>query len=63
MGNVKLSIEVEPEFRRRIKLAATVRDETVKELIERAIRRELEALGDVEVPYVRRDQPALDEAS
>jgi len=40
---VKLSLEVEPELRRRIKLSATARDESVREWVQRAILRELEA--------------------
>jgi len=45
---VKLSLEVEPELRRRIKLSATARDESVREWVRRALLRELEAeeLGD-----------------
>ena len=43
---VKLSVEMEPELRRRVKLAATSRDETVREWIVRVIRRELEREDD-----------------
>ncbi len=42
MEKVKLSIEVEPELRRRVKLAATSKDETVRQWIVAAIQRELE---------------------
>lgn len=48
-NKVKLSIEVEPELRRRVKLAATSRDETVREWIVAAIRRELEAEADNDI--------------
>lgn len=42
MEKVKLSVEMEPELRRRVKLAATNRDETVREWIVRVIEQELE---------------------
>jgi hypothetical protein len=40
---VKLSLQVEPELRRRVKLSAAARDESVREWVQRAILRELEA--------------------
>lgn len=42
MGKVKLSVEVEPELRRRVKLAATSKDQSVRQWIVNAIQRELE---------------------
>lgn len=39
---VKLSLQVEPELRRRIKLSATARDESLREWVYRAILRELD---------------------
>ncbi len=45
MAKVKLTLEVEPELRRRIKLSATARDESLREWVHRAILRELEAEG------------------
>lgn len=39
---VKISFEVEPELRRRVKMAAVSRDQSVKDWIRRAILRELE---------------------
>lgn len=45
MTKVKLTLEVEPELRRRIKLSATARDESLREWVHRAILRELEAEG------------------
>ncbi len=45
MARVKLTLEVEPELRRRIKLSATARDESLREWVHRAILRELEAEG------------------
>lgn len=49
MEKVKLSVEMEPELRRRVKLAATSRDETVREWIVRAIQHELECEGDDDI--------------
>ncbi len=45
MARVKLTLEVEPELRRRIKLSAAARDESLREWVHRAILRELEAEG------------------
>lgn len=45
MARVKLTLEVEAELRRRIKLSATARDESLREWVRRAILRELEAEG------------------
>ena len=45
MARVKLTLEVEAELRRRIKLSATARDESLREWVHRAILRELEAEG------------------
>ena len=42
MDRVRLTVDVRPELRRRIKIAAATRDETVRDWIERAILRELE---------------------
>jgi len=39
---VKLSIEVEPELRRRVKIAAASKDQSIREWIVGAIRHELE---------------------
>lgn len=44
MARVKLSVDVEPEFRRRVRVAAESRDlsveEWVEEILERALREE-----------------------
>ena len=51
MTRVRLTVDVAPDLRRQIKIAAASRDETVKEWIERAILRELrEEEGDEYVP-------------
>lgn len=41
MTDDRLTIEVEPELGRKITAAAASKDETVKDFIERAVRREL----------------------
>ncbi len=41
MTRVRLSVDVDPDLRRRIKISAAARDETVKDFLERAILREL----------------------
>lgn len=45
MAKVKLTLEVEPELRRRIKMSATAKDESLREWVHRAILRELEEEG------------------
>ena len=42
MKRVRLSVDVDPELRRRVKVAAASKDQSVKEWIEDVIRRELE---------------------
>lgn len=42
MEKARLTVDVDPELRRRIRVAAAVRDESLKEWIERAVLRELE---------------------
>lgn len=42
MEKARLTVAVDPEFRRRIRAAAAVRDESLNEWIERALLRELE---------------------
>ncbi len=39
-----MSVDVEPELRRRVKIAAASRDQSVKEWVEDVLRRELERL-------------------
>ncbi len=41
MARVRLTVDVDPELRRRIKVAAASRDETIKDFLGRAILREL----------------------
>lgn len=42
MARVRLTVDVDPELRRRIKISAAARDETVKDFLERAILNELD---------------------
>lgn len=56
MARVRLTMDVEPELRRRIKVAAASRDETVRGWLERAILRELEE-GSDGLPY--EEEPEL----
>lgn len=45
MAMAKLTLELEPELRRRIELAATARDKSLRERVSRALLRELAAEG------------------
>ena len=42
MTRVRLSVDVDPDLRRHVKIAAASKDQSVKEWLEDAIRRELE---------------------
>lgn len=46
---MKLSVEVEPELRRRVKIAAANKDQSIKEWIQGAILHELEYDGEEEL--------------
>jgi hypothetical protein len=48
MARTRLTIDVDPELRRRIRVAVASRDETIKDFLERAILRELGDLDDLE---------------
>lgn len=41
MTRVRLSVDVEPELRRRVRMAAASRDQSVKEWLEEVLEREL----------------------
>lgn len=43
MSRTRITVEVDPEARRRIRLAVAERDETIKQFVERAILRELDS--------------------
>lgn len=55
---VKISFEVEPELRRRVKMAAVSRDQSVKDWIHQAILRELDR--ECEASTSRTGAPAFD---
>jgi hypothetical protein len=44
VARTRLTVDVDPELRRRIRVAVASRDETIKDFLERAILRELEDL-------------------
>lgn len=45
MTRVRLSVDVEPELRRRVRMAAASKDQSVKEWLESVLERELGNLG------------------
>jgi hypothetical protein len=49
MARTRLTIDVDPQLRRRIRIAVGSRDETIKDFLERAILRELGDLDDLEL--------------
>jgi hypothetical protein len=55
----RFSIDVEPELRRRVKLAAAARDLSVREYVEAILRRALEADERGETPTARAAWSAL----
>lgn len=42
LGRIRVTVDLDPELRRRMKVAAAGKDETIKDFVERAIERELE---------------------
>jgi hypothetical protein len=58
MARTRLTVDVDPELRRRIRVAVASRDETIKDFLERAILRELADLElDVEQKYYLPEDP------
>jgi hypothetical protein len=49
MARTRLTVDVDPELRRRIRIAVASRDETIKDFLERAILRELGGIDDLEL--------------
>jgi hypothetical protein len=49
MARVRLSVDVEPELRRRVKIAAASKDQSVKKWMEGALERAL-AIDEIAVP-------------
>lgn len=52
---MKTTVEMDDELFRRVKLLAAARGETLRALLERLVRRELDTTGDQPSPYVFRD--------
>jgi hypothetical protein len=58
MARTRLTVDVDPELRRRIRVAVASRDETIKDFLERAILRELADLElDVRQKYYPPEDP------
>jgi hypothetical protein len=58
MARTRLTVDVDPELRRRIRIAVASRDETIKDFLERAILRELADLElDAEQEYYPPEDP------
>lgn len=60
MARVRLSVDVDPELRRRVRVAAASRDQSVKQWLEAVLRRELER-ADEDVAWMERDLSRLGE--
>ncbi len=43
MSRTRVTVDLDPDLRRRLRIAVASNDETIKDFIERAILRELEA--------------------
>lgn len=59
MSRVRLTADVEPELRRRVKIAAVREDRSVSEWVANAIRRELEREEQERDPFSRLSVPAF----
>lgn len=60
MARVRLSVDVEPELRRRVRMAAASRDQTVKEWLEAVLERELRRTNE-DVAWMEGDLSRLGE--
>lgn len=60
MTRVRLSVDVEPELRRRVRMAAASRDQSVKEWLEDVLERELKRT-DEDVAWMENDLSRLGE--
>ena len=60
MARVRLSVDVEPELRRRVRMAAASRDQSVKEWLEDVLERELRRT-DEDVAWMEGDLSRLGE--
>ena len=59
MARVRLSADVDPELRRRVRIAAASTDRSVSDWIEGAVRRELEREESETGPISRASVPAF----
>lgn len=60
MARVRLSVDVDPELRRRVRIAAATRDQSVKEWLEDVLEREL-ARADEDISWMEGDLSRLGE--
>lgn len=60
VARVRLSVDVEPELRRRVRMAAASRDQSVKEWLEEVLERELRRTGE-DVAWMEGDLSRLGE--
>ena len=60
MARVRLSVDVEPELRRRVRMAAASKDQSVKEWLEGVLERELKR-SDEDIAWMEGDLSRLGE--
>ena len=60
MTRVRLSVDVDPELRRRVRVAAASRDQSVKEWLEDVLERELKR-SDEDIAWLESDLSRLGE--
>ena len=60
VARVRLSVDVEPELRRRVRVAAASRDQSVKEWLEDVLERELKR-SDEDIAWMEGDLSRLGE--
>lgn len=60
MARVRLSVDVDPELRRRVRIAAASKDQSVKEWLEDVLKRELGRAGE-DISWMESDLSRLGE--
>lgn len=60
MSRVRLSVDVDPELRRRVRMAAASKDQSVKEWLEDVLKRELKRT-DEDIAWIEGDLSRLGE--
>ena len=60
MARVRLSVDVDPELRRRVRIAAASKDQSIKEWLEDVLRRELEGSNE-DIAWLESDLSRLGE--